>query len=203
VNLNVPWRAAPFTALDFEATGMDPARDEVVQVGLAPLHGDTLDLHGAFAQWVRPTRPFRDEAVAIHGLSHDLLQAAPATADLRGALAAALTGRVLIAHYAALELGFLKRWGVRPAATVDTLMLALALDGRTTQTARRDEYTLSALAARLGVPVYGEHDALADALITAQVFLVLAHELEARGRVRTVRDLTHLSGFRSGLFGLF
>lgn len=203
MNLNVPWRAAPFTALDFEATGMNPARDEVVQVGLVPLHGDTLDLHGAFAEWVRPTRPFRDEAVAIHGLSHDLLQAAPATADLRGALATALTGRVLVAHYAALELGFLKRWGVRPAATVDTLMLALALDGRTTQTARRDEYTLSALAARLGVPVYGEHDALADALITAQVFLVLAHELEARGRVRTVRDLTHLSGFQSGLFGLF
>jgi len=69
---------------------------------------------------------------------------------LLAALAAALAGRVLVAHYAALELGFLKRWGVRPAATVDTLMLALALDGRTTQTARRDEYTLSALAARLG-----------------------------------------------------
>ena len=32
MNLNVPWRAAPFTALDFEATGMDPARDELVQV---------------------------------------------------------------------------------------------------------------------------------------------------------------------------
>ena len=196
------WREASLVALDFESTGMNPARDEVIQVGLAPLSAAGLDLGGAWAQWVRPTRPFREDTVAVHGLSYELLQEAPSVSEVRQDLEARLQGRVLVAHYAALELGFLKRWGLRPVATLDTLMLALALDRQTTSTARRDAYTLSALARRFDVEVYGEHDALADAMITAQVFLVLAHGLEGQGRARTLRDLVRLSGHRR-LFGLF
>ncbi|ACO45438.1 3'-5' exonuclease [Deinococcus deserti] len=196
------WLEASLVALDFESTGMNPAHDEVIQVGLAPLDAGAVDLGGAWAQWVRPTRPFRADTVAIHGLSYELLQEAPAISTVRLELGARLQGRVLVAHYAALELGFLKRWGLRPAATLDTLMLALALDRQSTATARRDAYTLSALARRFGVEVYGEHDALADALITAQVFLVLAHELETQGRADTLQDLIRLSGHRRP-FGLF
>ena len=67
----------------------------------------------------------------------------------------------------------------------------------------RPAFTLSALARRFGVTVYGEHDALADALITAQVFLVLAHELEQQGKARTVADLARLSGYGGGWLGRF
>lgn len=197
------WRSAEFVALDFESTGMNPARDEVIQVGLVPLHGERIVLGGAWASWVRPTRPFQSDSVAIHGLSAERLQDAPAVAEVREPLAAHLGQRVLIAHYAELERGFLKRWGLRPAQTVDTLMLALALDGHTTQTARRDAYSLSALAKRFGVSVYGEHDALADALITAQVFLVLATELEKKAKASTVKELARLSGYGGGFLGLF
>lgn len=202
------WRTAEFVALDFEATGMNPARDEVIQVGLVPLRGERALLGGAWASWVRPTRPFQGASVAIHGLSAERLQDAPDVLEVRGSLAAHLKGRVMIAHYAELERGFLKRWGMKPPPTVDTLMLALALDGhlkggQTTQTARRDAYTLTALARRFGVSVYGEHDALADALITAQVFLVIATELERKGRASTVKEFTRLSGYGGGWLGLF
>lgn len=202
------WRTAEFVALDFESTGMNPARDEVIQVGLVPLHGERVVLGGAWASWVRPTKPFQSGSVAVHGLSAERLQDAPAVADVRPALAEHLAQRVLIAHYAELERGFLKRWGIKPPPTVDTLMLALALDGhlkggQTTQTARRDAYTLTALARRFGVDVYGEHDALADALITAQVFLVIATELERSGQASTVRELSRLSGYGGGFLGLF
>lgn len=188
------WQEAEYVALDFESTGMNPARDEVVQVGLVPLTRRRIRLGGAWATWVRPTRPFLPESVAIHGLSAERLTEAPPLEDVRPALRERLGGRVLLAHYATLERGFLKRWGLGLPPTVDTLPLALALDRQTTQTARRDHYTLSALARRFGVEVYGEHDALADALITAQVFLVLASELEREGRIQTLGDLLHLSG---------
>lgn len=201
--MKVPWREGEYVALDFESTGMNPARDEVIQVGLVALSGERIRLGGAWAEWVRPTRPFDPGAVAIHGLSAERLQDAPPVAQVRGPLAERLGQRVLIAHYAALERGFLSRWHLKPAWTVDTLMLALALDEVQSETARRDAYTLSALARRFGVTVYGEHDALADALITAQVFLVLATELEQRGRARTVADLARLSGYGGGFLGLF
>lgn len=191
---HLPWREARYVALDFESTGMNPRRDEVIQAGTVHLDGERIELGSAWASWVKPTRPFAADSVAIHGLSFDRLQDAPAIPSVREALAGQLEGRVLIAHYADLELGFLRRWGQRPAAVVDTLILALALDATPPEVARRDAYTLSALARRFGVTVYGEHDALADALITAQVFLALAGALEAQGRARSVRDLERLSG---------
>lgn len=196
------WREAQYTALDFESTGMNPARDEVIQAGLIALDGDHINLGSAWASWVRPTKPFQNEAIAIHGLSFERLQDAPPVTEVRQPLAEHLQDCVLIAHYADLELGFLKRWGIKPRHVVDTLFLALALDDARMETARRDAYTLTALAGRYGITVYGEHDALADAMITAQVFLVLATELEKKGRVRTVKDLERLSG-RGGvrLFG--
>lgn len=201
--MKIPWREAEYAALDFESTGMNPARDEVIQVGLVPLSGERIGLGDAWAEWVRPTRPFDLSAVAVHGLSAERLRDAPPVAQVRGPLGDRLGQRVLIAHYAALERGFLARWQLRPAWTVDTLLLALALDGVSSGTARRDAYTLSALARRCGVTVYGEHDALADALITAQVFVVLAHELEQQGKARTVADLARLSGYGGGFWARF
>lgn len=195
------WRQARYAALDFEATGMNPREDEVVQVGLVPVDGDAVALGGAWASWVRPTRAFAGSALTIHGQSFERLADAPPVAAVRPALAARIEGRVLVAHYAELERGFLRRWAIRPAGTVDTLMLALALDGQTTQTARRDAYTLPELAGRFGIDFYGEHDALADAIITAQLFLALASALETAGRARTPRDLMRLSGYAPGFWG--
>jgi DNA polymerase III subunit epsilon len=62
---------------------------------------------------------------------------------------------------------------------VDVLRMTIALDqleGRP-----GDDYRLEAAAARFGVPVEEAHHALDDALMTAELFLVIATKLEARG----------------------
>ena len=51
--------------------------------------------------------------------------------------------------------------------------------------------TLEQAADRLGVPVASPHHALDDALVTAQLFLVVASRMEAAG-VRTARELVRL-----------
>lgn len=191
-----PWRAARYAVLDFESTGTAPRRDEVLQVGLVTAHGAAVQLGSAWASWVRPTRPFSEAAVRVHGLSYAALQDAPPLAEVRPQLARRLHGHVLVAHYAPMEVGFLKRWNLRPREVLDTLELALRLDGQRVETARRERYTLNALAQRFGVTVYGEHDALADALMTAQIFVALASSLEEQRAVTTVRDLSRLSGSR-------
>jgi DNA polymerase III epsilon subunit-like protein len=49
-------------------------------------------------------------------------------------------------------------------------------------------FTLAAVAERNGVPVASPHHALDDALVTAQLFLVVAARLAARG-VTAIREL--------------
>jgi DNA polymerase III epsilon subunit-like protein len=54
-------------------------------------------------------------------------------------------------------------------------------------------YGLSATAQRFGVPVDNPHEALDDALVTAQLFLVLVGKLHLK-RDPVVRDLLRIGG---------
>jgi DNA polymerase-3 subunit epsilon len=129
----------------------------------------------------------------VHAILPQDLAEAPSLAAARGTLAAALEDRYLLAWYAEVEIAFLarafgtsrRRWSRR---TIDVRKLVLELEGRSADT----HNTLSGSAARYGVPVASPHDALDDALVTAQLFLVVASRLEAAGRGR-VRDMVALS----------
>jgi DNA polymerase III epsilon subunit-like protein len=92
-----------------------------------------------------------------------------------------------------VELAFLRRiFGGRRRAwlgrTVDVRDLAIAVEGADPDV----RFGLSTTAERYGVPVANPHEAFDDALVTAQLFLVLAARLEAGGR-GSVRDLVRLT----------
>jgi DNA polymerase-3 subunit epsilon len=94
----------------------------------------------------------------------------------------ALGGRFLLAWFASVEIGFLGRlYGRRPRSwvrrTIDVRQMAIELE-HLDQDVRQ---SLSSAAERYGVPVANAHEALDDAMVTAQLFLVLATRLEERG----------------------
>jgi DNA polymerase-3 subunit epsilon len=112
------------------------------------------------------------------------------------AILESLTGRVLIAHAAWVERGFLqaalKPAGLRLAEPIlDTASLAnevLALPGL----AKGEAPPLADVARQLGLPVHSPHTAEGDALTTAQLFLALATRLDRR-EPQTVGSLARLS----------
>jgi DNA polymerase-3 subunit epsilon len=84
-----------------------------------------------------------------------------------------------------------ERWWWR--RTIDVRDLAIAVDRRPAGTRAERGYALGPVADRYGVPVADPHDALDDALVTAQLFLVLVDRLPGLTHPR-LRDLLHLSG---------
>ncbi len=190
----VPWREAPFAALDFETTGLDHGRDAVVSFGVVPVERGRVVLGGAVHRFVVPPLPSSPIAMRIHQILPQDLEGAPTIEEARGLLSRCLHGRFLLAWYADVEVAFLSRiFGVGQRTwwrrTVDVRRLALALEPEPRPGVR---FGLSAVAERHGVPVSRPHEALDDALVTAQLFLVLASRLEARGR-GTVRGLLRLT----------
>jgi DNA polymerase III subunit epsilon len=180
------WRAARWAVVDLETTGLDPASDEIIAVAIVPIDDGRAQPGRAFYSLVRPERPPAAASIRIHGIRPADLEAAPAADDILDDVLAALTGRLVVAHAAFVEEGFLApvlaTRGVRLRGDVaDTRRL-----GRT-WLAERDPGTkapllqLGPLAELLGLPVHREHHALGDALTTAQVFLALATHLEHRG----------------------
>jgi DNA polymerase III subunit epsilon len=195
------WRRARFLVVDVETTGLNPARDEIVSFAGLPVEDGRVLGAAAVAGLVHPDATPAPSSVEIHGLRAADLAAAPDAAEALRPLAAAMRGRIPVAHAAWVERAFLREplraLGTRtPRRIVDTALLWRLLciqrgDGDPGWCA------LPTVAAGLGLPAHRPHVAEGDALTTAQVFLALATHLEARGR-GSVRELTGAAWFLRG-----
>jgi DNA polymerase-3 subunit epsilon len=189
-----PWRQSSWCALDFELTGLDPREDEIISFGVVPIDDGRLQLRGAVSGLVRPEREISEASIRVHGIRAADLDRAPVLADAIGPLLRTITGRVLVAHTAAVERAFLGRAlkgrGVRlRGPVVDTEVLgSLWLHQRDGDLRRR--LGLGDIARALRLPADRPHDALGDALTTAQVFIALATHLDAL-HAETVGSLAH------------
>ncbi|HEV3284767.1 MAG TPA: 3'-5' exonuclease [Solirubrobacteraceae bacterium] len=192
--LSAPWHSAPWCVVDLELSGLDPRRHEIVSFAALPIEGGRVQLALARSGLVRPSRPLSDSSVRVHGIRDADLRDAPPLKDALEPLLEAMAGRTLVCHVARIERAFLGRalreMGVRlRRPTADTSVV-----GRL-WLAERDgfapaEPSLEELASTLGLPSHSRHDALGDALTTAQVFIAAATHLDALAPM-TVRGLTH------------
>ncbi|QXT62168.1 3'-5' exonuclease [Tessaracoccus palaemonis] len=182
---DTPLEELRLLAIDLETTGLSPASDHILSVGMVDVDGLCIPLGTATNVLVNPGTGVGQSAV-IHGLTDDELLAdgiPPAAAlDL---VFERLVGRVLLAHHAGVEVGFLTA-AVRSLhgitigiPAVDTMVLghrALGIG----EDHPADALRLWRLRRRSGLPTYKGHDAVVDALACAELYLALAQELGLR-----------------------
>lgn len=191
------WRGAAYVSLDFETTGLDYATDHIVSYGSVPIERGRVLVGASHHQLVRPPTEPSPRSQTVHLLRPVDLAQAPDAATAAGGLRDALAGRFVLAWFAEVEIAFLRglyggreRWWRR--RVIDVRDLAIAVD-RAPAAARRERgYALGATAERYGVPVASPHDALDDALVTAQLFVVLVEKVPGLSSP-TVGDLVRLS----------
>jgi DNA polymerase-3 subunit epsilon len=190
-----------YWALDLETGGLDPARDAILSVGMVPIRRGVVRLAEAYESLVRPSaeRTITAKSVQAHQLVPREVLDAPPLAVVVKEIERRLTesGCALLVHQAAIDVKFLRqayrgleRAWFRPRV-VDTVELLLKaakkarfLDPNAQQL--DPDLNLASARRRIGLPEYGAHDALTDAISTAELFLVLRRALGAR----TLRDLT-------------
>jgi DNA polymerase-3 subunit epsilon len=194
--------------LDFELTGLDRRRDEIVSYGAIPIEEGRIRLRSATSGLVRPARTLSEPSILVHGIRPAELARAPSIDDALSPLLRALTGRVLVAHTAAVETTFLRRALRRHRLRLRGPVIDTEVLGRLWLWERderlRTHLKLAELAAALGLPADRPHVAVGDALTTAQVFLALAAHLDTRhpqtvaSLARAERRLQSLKVFNAG-----
>jgi DNA polymerase-3 subunit epsilon len=182
VRLDQPWRSASYCAVDLETTGLDLRRDVIISFGSVAIDGGRVIAGTSLYRLVRGPVRMSPEAIAVHSLRPADLADAPTWEESADVLLSALTGRVLVAHAAWVERGFLRRAFRRrrvrpPRFVVDTA--ALARSAGLAAASASAEPSLELLARDLGLPVHEPHHALGDALTTAEIFLALSTRLDA------------------------
>ncbi|GAA2157543.1 DNA polymerase-3 subunit epsilon [Humibacillus xanthopallidus] len=184
----------PLLALDLETTGLDPRADHILSVGFVPVDGLQINLAGA-EQLICRADVEVGQSATIHGITDDALAGGIALRDLLERVAAALTGRVLLAHHAVIETGFLsaaceRELGVPlPITAVDTMELqSRVLRSHAGEDLPPGALRLGTARANLGLPRYAAHEALTDALACAELYLVQVDRLSG-GRPMTLKAL--------------
>lgn len=180
-----PLAGLAYTVFDTETTGLAPAQgDEIIQIGAVRIVNLRLLRNDTFEQLVDPRRPIDRASFRMHGISEDMLRGQPAIDEVLPAFHAFCEDTVLVGHNVAFDMRFLQ---LKEAATgvrfeqplLDTLLLSEVIHPA------HDSHRLEAIAERLGVPIEARHDALADALVTAEVFVRMIGLLADAG-IRTL-----------------
>jgi DNA polymerase III subunit epsilon len=191
--LHHEWRKAPLVALDFETTGLNRRKDAIISYGAVPIVDGRVELARSEYREVKPLVPLSDTSITIHHLRPVDLREAPPMRVTRDELRLMLERRYIVAWVAEVEATFLATvfgggslyWMHR---MIDTYRMARALErlngGDPAAVGRLD-----VTADRYGVPIEEAHHALDDAVMTAELFLVLAAKLAERGdhRLKTLR----------------
>lgn len=187
--------ATPLIALDAfvidtETTGLDPARARIVEIGVVPLKGGKLDETAALRRLINPGEAIPAEATRIHAIDDTAVASAPSFAAVWPSISATTSGAILIGHTFGFDLAVLKRECERAGVpwlaprSLDTRLLAEVAEPHL------GGYTLEHLASWLGVPIQARHSAVADATITAKIFLALLPKLR-EGNIRTLAEAEH------------
>ncbi len=166
-------RALPrLVVVDTETTGLDPARDRLIDIGAVAL-GPDLAIAARFTTLVDPEIPIPLFVARLTGIEDGDVAGAPGTAAALSSLRDFAGDAVLIAHNAAFDRDHLAAAARRSATPplendwFDTLEAALLLFPEL------DRHALPLLAAELGIERRA-HRALPDAETTAVVFARLA-----------------------------
>lgn len=153
-------------AVDLETTGLNVDTDAIIEIGAVKLlNGEIVD---QFSTLVNPGFALPPETTYITGIRQEDLRGMPILRDVLPDLVTFIGNATLIAHNAAFDVTFLRRFGiVKSNPTLDTLELASLL------LPKMPRYGLGGLTTLLNIPQDDQHRALADAKATALLYLHL------------------------------
>lgn len=170
-----------FISLDFETTGLDSKKDSIVSIGYALIRNGRIVLSECGHLLVNPERTLDADNVIIHQITDDRTKQGISLEQAINSLLKILSGRILIAHHSKLEKDFLlaackKLYGARiPLLIIDTLNLERKKLQRQHQPIKPNSLRLFNLRNEYGLPRYNAHNALEDAIATAELFLAIAN----------------------------
>ncbi|HSN15407.1 MAG TPA: 3'-5' exonuclease [Anaeromyxobacteraceae bacterium] len=186
------WDSVTYWALDLETGGLDAETDPILSVGMVPIRQGGIRLGEAYQSLVRPANvaDIDPATISAHHLLPGEVRDAPTVGEVLREIDRRIREGALLVHQSALDVKFLKaayrregmRWPAPPVVDTVALLLKVARRRRFVDPDALSEPELNLLAARreLGLPEYGQHDALMDAVAAAELFLVLRRRIHAR-----------------------
>ena len=92
-----------FLAMDFETTGLNTDKDEIITIGIVPFSLNRVYLNRARHWTVRPRQKLQDNSVVIHGITHNDIMDAPDLTEIINEVLQAMQGKIMVVHFRKIE----------------------------------------------------------------------------------------------------
>lgn len=176
---DTPFSDIDILSVDFETTGLNAINDKLLSVGFIELKHQQIKLNTSYHQIIKTEHALKAENVIIHQITDQQKERGIQLKNVVAKLLEALAGKIMLVHFARIEKQFLQQaclelYGmVVPFPMIDTLVLAKRQLDKKDIAYDPSELRLSALRNKYQLPEHFAHNALNDAIATAE--LLMAH----------------------------
>ena len=181
------WNQLEIVSLDFETTGLDPTQHQILSYGKVHIERGAIKLTTARHELVRAEVSIPESSAVIHHITDDRASEGRPLQQVLPELLEVLAGKIMLVHFNKIEQGFLNAACQRLYGspfiipTIDTLVLAERVLRRRNHAIAPNQLRLFNLRDFFNLPNYKAHNALCDALTTAELLMVLEAEITPNG----------------------
>lgn len=171
--------------IDLETTGANSTRDRITEIGLIEFHQGKL-----IEKWstlINPETAIPSFIEQITGISNAMVAEAPRFSDIANDLKVRLSGKVLVAHNARFDYGFLKNEFRREHIIFNEKTLCTVKLSRALYPSQK-RHNLDTLITKHNLQVNARHRAMGDAQLICDFFFKMLSEQEPFILEKAIRD---------------
>lgn len=179
---NIDW-----VFLDLETTGFDPQADKIIEIAAVIRYADGR--REEYQQLVNPGISIPLQITRLTGINDAMLAEAPFFTDIKEHLERIIAGKVIVAHNAGFDVGFLETaFGCQlPNRIIDTIELARIVSYN------QASYSLRYLSRSLALGEQPNHRAMADTLALEKLFFILL-DIAREIPLAVLQEIAHFLG---------
>jgi len=167
-----------YVSLDFETTGLNPKKAEIISIGAVRIKGNTILASEMFTMLVKPEKEMDRDSIAVHHLRYSDLADGENAADAIKALLRFIGPRPIVGYYIEFDMALLNRYAKKligcslPNRLIEVSGIYYNKKEKLIPQGHID-LRFDTIMKDLHLPFFGKHSASADAIMAAMIFLKL------------------------------
>ena len=166
--------------LDFETSGLDFKNDKILSIGHILIENGEISFNSSYHCYINQSLELKSGSTIINQITPDILLSGKDVHEALSELLDYMCGKIVICHAATIERSFLLQTlnlpldFPLPIVFLDTMKIEKSF---MTFSGKTSDLSLASIRKKRGLPSYIAHNALADSVATAEVFLSQMKEL--------------------------
>ncbi len=167
-----------YVAFDCETTGLNPKKDEIISIGAVKIRGNRILTSQKFEVIVKPTNQIDKESIKVHHIRNCDVQNGISAKEALKSFLEFIGNRPLVGYYLEFDVAMINKYmreflGTKlPNEQIE--VSALYFDKKNDVFGSKNvDLRFDSIMKELKLPIFGQHSAYYDALMTALIFVKL------------------------------